>query len=96
MSGMTDHVCMNILYKDLHSPHFKEYYTLDEINQELKEFEGSEIGPHDDNGQVLTNVTFHMSYRSFLFTTNQVFETTEDESVCDRIFRFMEMAIVKQ
>lgn len=96
MSGMTDHVCMNILYKVLHSPHFKEYYTLDEINQELKEFEGSEIEPHDDKGQVLTNVTFHMSYRSFLFTTNQVFETTEDESVCDRIFRFMEMAIVKQ
>lgn len=95
MSGMTDHVCMNILYKDLSSPHFKEYYTLDEINQELKEFEGSEIEPQNDKGEVITDAVFHISYRSFIYTLNPVFETTEQESVCDRIFRFMEMSLVK-
>ena len=95
MSGMTDHVCMNILYKDLNSPRFKEFYTLDEINQELREFEGSEIEPHNDQGEVITNAVFHMSYKSFMHTLNPVFETTEDESKCDRIFRFMEMSLVK-
>ena len=95
MIGMSDHVCKNILFKDLHSPHFKEYYTLDEINDELKDIEGSEIEPQDDNGQVITNVVFHMSYTSFLYTVNEMFESTEAESVCDRIYRFMDLAMVK-
>lgn len=96
MSGMTDHVCMNILYKDLSSPHFKEYYTLDEINQELREIEGSEIEPHNGQGEVLTNVTFHMSYSSFSQTLNPVFEADGEEAIADRIYRFMEMSLVKQ
>lgn len=95
MIGMSDHVCKNILFKDLRSPHFKEYYTLDEINHELREIEGSEIVPHNDQGEVLTNVTFHMSYSSFSQTLNPVFEADDEEALADRIYRFMEMSLVK-
>lgn len=95
MTGMTDHVCMNILYKDLSCPKFKEYYTLDEINKEMMEYEDTSIEPYDDSGQAITDVVFHMSYRSFLFTVNQLNETTEEESVLGRVYRFMDMARVK-
>lgn len=95
MTGMTDHVCKNILYKNLSSPRFKEYYTLEEINEELKTIENSQVEPHSDSGEVLTNVVFHMDYKSFLLSLNGCFEDDTEEGVADRIFRFMELAMVK-
>jgi hypothetical protein len=63
--------------------------------KEMMEYEGSAVEPQDDNGHVLTDVMFHMSYRSFLFTINQLNESTEEVSVLGRICRYMDMALVK-
>jgi hypothetical protein len=92
---ITDHVCKSILYKNLNSPEFKDYYTLDDINKELMNYEKMEIQPCDKNGKVLKDVRFHLNYRSFLFTLNRALEDTSDASSCQRIYRFMELSMVK-
>lgn len=96
MGYLNDHVRNNILYKDLSSPDFREYYTLQEINEELREFEGGVLEPQDDCGQVLTELRFHMSYRSFLFTFKPMFNTAADESFECRLSRFLDMAMAKE
>lgn len=96
MGYLNDHVRTNILYKDLSSPDFKEYYTLEEINEELMEFEGGVLEPQDECGQVLTELRFHMSYKSFLFTIKQTFDTAINENTHSRVCRFLEMARVKE
>lgn len=95
MSCMTDHMCKSILYKNLSSPQFKDYYTLDEINEELIEYENITIEPYGEDGLTVTGVRFHVDYRSFLFTLNRLFEDTSDKSTADRIYRFMELSMVK-
>lgn len=94
MSNAIDHVCKNILYKSLGSPQVKDYYALDEINQELKEIEGSEIEPHDQHGRVMSNVMFHFDYKSFISMIQPAHRCNEDESIQDRVSTFIDLSMV--
>ena len=95
MSNTINHMCMNILYKNISDPKFKEYYTLDEVNEELQLYEDSMISPvFEDKGKE-KDLYFHMNYRDYLFTLDSYKYMGLPDPSSARACGFMDMALVK-
>lgn len=60
------HMAMNVLYKNLRDSSFKDYYTLDEINQELNDVDGAEITFRSDKTNKEVKPKFHIKYTDYL------------------------------
>ncbi len=94
MSNTIDHMCINILYKNLNDPGFKDYYTLEEINDELNDYEDSKIATVFEADEKVKRVYFHMNYRDYVSTLRSYkFSCLADASVA-RTRDFVKMAMV--
>ena len=94
MPFLAEHICTNILFKNLNDPSFKDYYTLEEINEELIELEGAKIEFKFENEEDVKPMRFCMRYSDYLKSFKfRGFIEHEDE-IRARTRDFMRLALV--
>ena len=94
MLNTMEHMTLNILYKNLSDPKVKEYYTLDEINAEMLEYEDAGIAPVNEQKKPCRDVLFHINYRDFLFNVKCYASLREKDPTVARIDDFVKLAMV--
>jgi hypothetical protein len=94
MSLAIDHAIVNILFKNLNDPLFKDYYTLDEINAEFIEYEGAKVEITRNGSDEILPAQFHMRYVDYL--TSLHCSITEESGDDPNIFinEFLQMSTV--
>lgn len=94
MSLAMDHAIVNILFKNLNDPLFKDYYTLDDINAEFIEYEGAKVEITKNGSDEMLPAQFHMRYADYLLSLQcSIVEVMEDDSDM-RINEFLHIATV--
>lgn len=95
MSLAIDHAIVNILFKNLNDPEFKDHYTLDEINSELYEFEGARIdGITAEGTGELLETQFHMRYSDYLVSMHCSRHDELEDGTGARISEFLQLSSV--
>ncbi len=94
MSFLTEHVCTNIMFKNLNDPSFKDYYSLEGINEELLELEGAKIEFKFESEEDVIPMRFCMRYSDYLKSFKFRHYVEHEDEICARTRDFMKLALV--
>ncbi len=94
MPFLAEHICTNILFKNLNDPSFKDYYTLEEINEELIELEGAKIEFKFESEEDVKPMRFCMRYSDYLKSFKFCSFIEHEDEIRARTHDFMRLALV--